>query len=208
MSDPTAGSQQTLDAPPPEVLASARKSGDADASGKRPPPDPRDTPTLESAYEQYHEFVWRNLLRLGVPVQQADDAVADCFLVLAKRLHEFEGKSSLKTWIFAIVYNVARGVRRDLGRSIERHQPLYEVESAPNGYSSPEVLSDAARQLHHLLAQLDEEKRVVFVMAELEGMTAPEIAAALQLKVPTVYSRIRLARERLQQAISSLEETP
>ncbi len=163
-------------------------------------------PGLEQIYREHNQFVWRNLLRLGVPEQSVDDAVHDCFLVLARRLGEFEGRSSLKTWLFSIVFNVARGVRRDLGRSIERQRPLESVAEPYSGQSSPEALSDAARQLHRLLGLLDEGKRAVFVMSELEQMTAVEIGAALGLKVPTVYSRMRLARERLEQAIREMEE--
>jgi RNA polymerase sigma-70 factor (ECF subfamily) len=160
--------------------------------------------TLEGIYREYNQFVWRNLLRLGVPEDSVDDGVHDTFLVLASRMHEFEGRASLKTWLFAIVYNVARGIRRDLGRARERNQPLDAVAEPHGNGSSPETLSDAARQLHALLGGLDEDKRVAFVMAELEQMTAVEIADVLQIKVPTVYSRIRLAREQLQRQARQL----
>jgi len=165
-----------------------------------------DAERLEQIYREYDRFVWRNLLRLGVPASMVEDAVHDCFLVLAKRLGEFEGRSSLKTWLFAIVFNVARGVRRDLGREIERQRPLDSVSEPQSDLGSPEVESDAARKLHRLLSQLDEAKRVVFVMSELEQMTAVEIGAVLNVKVPTVYSRLRLAREQLQRAIAEMGE--
>jgi RNA polymerase sigma-70 factor (ECF subfamily) len=170
---------------------------------ERPEPD-----QLERIYREYDQFVWRNLLRLGVPRSMAEDAVHDCFLVLAKRLGEFEGRSSIKTWLFAIVFNVARGIRRDLGRAIERQQPLDSVSEPPSDVGSPETVSDASMQLHRLLARLDEAKRAVFVMSELEQMTALEIGAVLNVKVPTVYSRLRLAKQQLQAALVEMEEGP
>jgi RNA polymerase sigma-70 factor (ECF subfamily) len=53
-----------------------------------------------------------------------------------------------------------------------------------------------------MLQRLDEDKRVVFIMAELEGMTAPEISAVLSVKASTVYSRLRLARAELERMVT------
>ena len=57
------------------------------------------------------------------------------------------------------------------------------------------------RHLHELLSALDDEKRAVFVLAELEQMTAPEIADALSIKLNTVYSRLRAARKKFETAL-------
>ncbi len=192
-------------------LTSTPRSADAELAPSASGPRLRvrvDATALEGLYREHNQFVWRNLLRLGVPQHALDDAVHDAFIVVAERLGEFEGRSSIKTWLFAIVYNVARGIRRDHGRAAARQEPLDDVREPPSGLSNPEVLSDAAQLLHRLLEALDEEKRVVFVMAELEQMTAPEIAQTLGLKVPTVYSRLRLARERLEKALHEIGDVP
>ena len=54
--------------------------------------------------------------------------------------------------------------------------------------------ADAARIVNRLLDGLDDDQREVFVLAELEDLSAPEIAEALEVKLNTVYSRLRLAR--------------
>ena len=49
-------------------------------------------PGFEVVYDQYFDFAWRNLRRLGVPPAQLDDAVQDTFVVVHRRLAEFEGR--------------------------------------------------------------------------------------------------------------------
>ena len=61
--------------------------------------------------------------------------------------------------------------------------------------------AEALRQLDALLDELDEDKRVVFVLAELEQMSVPEIAQTLNVNVNTVYSRLRAARMTFDEAL-------
>ncbi|HZU82203.1 MAG TPA: sigma-70 family RNA polymerase sigma factor [Polyangiaceae bacterium] len=158
-------------------------------------------PTFADVYEAYFPFVWRSARRLGTPAPSVDDVVQEVFVVVHRRLARFEGRSSLKTWLFGIVLNVVRAHRRAL-RAGHPDAP------AARGHADPDTLSDraagphecvtraeAARLVDRLLESLDEDKRAVFVLAELEQMSAPEIAAALVVPVNTVYSRLRLARQ-------------
>jgi RNA polymerase sigma-70 factor (ECF subfamily) len=155
---------------------------------------------LQAVYREHHPFVWRSLQRLGVPEATVPDAVHDVFLVVARRLHEFEHRASMRTWLFAIAYRVAQGVFRDRQRQARREEPLADPDAQPASESG--LGCERSIALQQLLGRLDEEKRAVFILAYLEGMTAPEIAAALDLKVPTVYSRLRLAREAMERAAS------
>jgi RNA polymerase sigma-70 factor (ECF subfamily) len=157
-------------------------------------------PGLAEVYNEHHDFMWRSLRRLGVDAADVEDAVHDAFLVVARRLREFEGRSSLRTWLFAIAMRVAQSRRRDRQREVH-HLERYEVV-APRGGEDPWTRRDVRATLHQLLDTLEEDQRVVFIMIELENMTAPEIAAALELKVPTVYSRLRLAREAMRRAVT------
>lgn len=161
---------------------------------------------LEAIYREHCPFVWRSLQRLGVPESGVADAVHDVFLVVARRLHEFEHRASMRTWLFAIAYRVAQGVWRDRQRQARREEPLADPDAraADETYGGGET----SIALHQLLARLDAEKRAVFILAHLEGMTAPEIAAALDLKIPTVYSRLRLAREAMERAASEPSSAP
>lgn len=157
-------------------------------------------PSLAEVYNEHHDFMWRSLRRLGVDAADVEDAVHDAFLVVARRLVEFEGRSSLRTWLFAIAMRVAQSRRRDRQREVH-HLERYE-SVAPREAEDQWTRRDVRVTLQQLLDTLEEDQRVVFIMTELEGMTAPEIAAVLDLKVPTVYSRLRLAREGMRRAVA------
>lgn len=153
---------------------------------------------LANVYRDHHRFVHRSLVRLGVPDDRVDDALHDVFMVVARRLHEFEARANIRTWLFAIAMRVAQAVRRDDARELRRRARIGQEAAFEH---EPHARADAARTLRDLLAHLDDDKRAVFIMAELEGMTAPEIAGVLGAKIPTIYSRLRLAREELTRAL-------
>ncbi len=154
---------------------------------------------LEAVYRDHQGFVWRSLARLGVVDLALSDATHDVFMVVARRLPEFEARASIKTWLFAICLRVARSRRRDYAREQNRREQ-YQLTLADT-QPQPHERVDAARTLRDLLQHLDEDKRAVFIMAELEEMTAPEIASVLEIKPATVYSRLRLARVELERAV-------
>lgn len=108
----------------------------------------------------------------------------------------------MRTWLFAIAMRVAMSLRRDVARE-RRHLDRLGQEIQANTVE-PHHQRDAAALLHRLLATLSDDKRAVFIMAELEGMTAPEIAEATGVKLPTVYSRLRAARIGMEQAAREL----
>src|ERR1700730_7073255 len=71
-------------------------------------------PTFAQLYESQFSFVWRSARRLGTPEASIDDVVQEIFLVAHRKLPQFEGRSSIKTWVFGIVINVVRTHRRAL----------------------------------------------------------------------------------------------
>jgi RNA polymerase sigma-70 factor (ECF subfamily) len=160
---------------------------------------------FEEVYAQTFDFVFRTLRRAGVPEASVDDALQDVFVVVHRRLPEFAARSSIKTWIYGIAVNVASDHRRR-DRRKGGHEPL-DVR-LPDGALDPAesfARAEALRELDRLLASLDADKRDVFVLAEIEQMTAPEIAEALSLNVNTVYSRLRAARREIEAAVAALE---
>jgi RNA polymerase sigma-70 factor (ECF subfamily) len=165
--------------------------------------------SFDEIYEAYFDFVWCNARRLGVPEASVDDAVQEVFLVVHRRLGEFEGRSSLKTWLFQIVLRVASNQRR----ANRRKSPFTDPRAAPvdadaiadERAGSPDdglARRQGVRLLYKLLGELDDDKRAVFVLAELEQMSAPDIAEALGVNVNTVYARLRAARRQFEQAIA------
>lgn len=150
---------------------------------------------FEETYDRHFDFVWRSLRRLGVPVVALDDASQEVFLVVHRRLGEFEGRSSLKTWLFAIAARVAQRHFRTAQRRPAEALPEHDLPDPSQCTPQEEFAQRQAVQvLHDMLGALTYDKRTVFVMAELEQMTAPEIASALGIPLNTVYSRLRGAR--------------
>ena len=145
-------------------------------------------------YDLHFDFVWRSLRRLGVRQASLDDAAQDVFVVVHRRLGDFEGRSSVKTWLFGIAIRVARDHRRTELRK-GGHDPLRPglADRSPGPAEQAEA-NEARRTLDALLGQLDDDKRAVFILAELEQMTAVEVAEAVSANLNTVYSRLRAAR--------------
>jgi RNA polymerase sigma-70 factor (ECF subfamily) len=159
-------------------------------------------PRLEALYREHQAFVWRCIRRLGLPAGQIDDAVQDVFLVADRRLAQWQPRGSVRSWLFAIALRVVQSHRRREHRHRRRVEALAHSATAP-----PTAASDAsdAILLDQLLAMLDEGRRAVFVLAELERMSAPEIGLALGINTNTVYSRLRSARKLLEKAARRLE---
>jgi RNA polymerase sigma-70 factor, ECF subfamily len=150
--------------------------------------------TVAEIYEKEFAFVWRNLRRLGVRQTSLEDAAHDVFLVVLRRIQEFERRSSLQTWIFGIVYNVAFEYRRKQAKD-GLVDDVVELQISPQ--RTPEEnrqRQESLLLLNSLLGRLDLDQRAVFIMIDVEGLSAPEAANALHIKVNTVYSRLRLAR--------------
>jgi RNA polymerase sigma-70 factor, ECF subfamily len=181
-------------AAPPETEDSPR----ARAAGEAGP----FVATFTELYRDYFDFVWLSLRRLGVPLAHVNDGAQEVFLVVHRRIDEFEGRSSVKTWLFGIAVRIASQQRRTARRHPEL--PLSDAIEATNAADPHDatVHGQELKMLYELLDQLEDDKRAVFVLAELEQMTAPEIAEALSIKLNTVYSRLRAARRDFDSALS------
>jgi RNA polymerase sigma-70 factor, ECF subfamily len=151
---------------------------------------------FEALYSEHFNFVWRSLRRLGVHPSWVEDAAQDTFLVVHRRLGDLRPDASPKAFLFGIALRVARDYRR---RAQRKQATSLDVEKEVSRASGPydcAAKAQAVRKLEGFLNGLDEDRRAVFVLSELEGMTAPEISQALGANQNTVYSRLRSARER------------
>ena len=150
---------------------------------------------FEDIYNDHFAFVWRSVKRLGVR-ESMDDVVQQVFIIVYRKLGDFEGRSSIKTWLYSITRRVVKDHFRTLKRK-PRGEPLYDVP-ADNSQLDPSELASrisAHKTLTTILDSLDEEKREVFILAELEEMTVPEIAQTLEINTNTAYSRLRAGRQ-------------
>jgi RNA polymerase sigma-70 factor (ECF subfamily) len=147
-------------------------------------------------YRDHQAFVWRNARRLGCAEEWVDDAVQEVFLVAARRLSEVYVGSNMRGWLFAIVFRVVQRMQRDRARYRSRIHRYAETRQELRT-ESPEGKSHAARQLHDLLSQLNEARRVTVILVELEGMTSAEVATLLGIPQGTVDTRLRAARKQM-----------
>ena len=153
--------------------------------------------TLAEVYDQHADFVWRTLRRLGVAEADSRDAVHEVFLIVHARLEAFEGRSSLRTWLFAVCRSVARDFRR-------RERRAGRLGSAEEAEEEIDLRADVGRRVEHreqlvelerILGVLPTALRNVFILFEIEKLTGEELAEALALPLGTVYSRLQQARK-------------
>lgn len=159
--------------------------------------------SFREMYDKYFDFVYRCARRLGVNERALDDAVQDVFIVAYRRRDSFEGRSTMKTWLYGITRRVAKDHRRRVARKEQGMVPtdgLASIEPSPQESSAR---NEALAMVQEILATFDESKREVFVLAEMEQMTVPEIAETLSVNLNTVYSRLRKARQEFERAVQS-----
>lgn len=169
-------------------------------------PNQAAVPSFPELYDRYVNFVWTSARRLGVRAIELDDVVQEIFVVIHGRLATLEQPESLRSWI----YSITRRTVSTYHRSRRTKQANAEVfNSDPDMQYSPPPSpldmaehSDDVKLLWSLLSKLDATKREVFVLAELEEMTAPEIASAIEIPLNTVYSRLRSARLDVEAALA------
>lgn len=160
-------------------------------------------------YTEHFDFACRSLRLLGVSAEALEDAAQDVFGVVSRRLPEFAGNASLKTWIFAIAQRVAANYRRARRRKQGALRPLLDEPPAATG--SPEEHAEAmqaAARIQAFCDTLDESRRALLILALFEDVPARELALALGVPLFTVYSRIRSLRSALERFLETSEISP
>lgn len=159
------------------------------------PPEELETAEI---FEQHHDFVWRSLAHLGVPPPVVDDATQDVFMVVHRRLDDFRRDMPMRSWLYGIARRVAYRYR---SRAAKDQRVC--AAATPEAAAPDEVVAvqEAAALVTAFLTEQVPAQREVFVLAELEGLSGPEIAAALGTKLNTVYSRLRLVRRQFARVV-------
>lgn len=159
--------------------------------------------TLGAVYGEHASFVWRVLLRLGAAPDVAEDLLHEVFLVVRRRLTDFDRTRSLRAWLHGIARGVAANHRRGHNRTAQREQALTQMPpSAPPTPEEGLARQEAATLVAAFLNDLDEPRRQVFALMDIEGMSGPEVAEALQLPLIQVYTRLRSARSLFRAAVA------
>jgi RNA polymerase sigma-70 factor (ECF subfamily) len=157
---------------------------------------------VAGAFRDHYPFVLRVLVGLGVDPLDADDVAQDVFVVAHRRRAAFDTRRPLRAWLYGIARRLARNRRRRRRLDGSGELPAATTGDPERAVARAEALRIALSCLDKMSARL----RETFVLAELECMDAPTIAELLGLPINTVYSRLRLGRQRFEAALAELRE--
>lgn len=156
-------------------------------------------------FRAHHELIWRTLRRLGLSPEAAADATQQAFLIAAERLDDIRSGSER-----AFLFGTAVRLAKTTFRANRRFQLDENMDARPDPAVRAEELTDQKRArevMDRILARLEPDLLTVFVLFELEGMSAPEIAPLVGIPVGTVASRLRRAREAFRAEVAALDRT-
>jgi RNA polymerase sigma-70 factor (ECF subfamily) len=173
-----------VDAAPDAALMSRLAAGESGALGE--------------LYDRHHERLRRFVARATADAEDVDDLVHATFLAAAKSAGRYDGRASCRPWLIGIAAQLIRRRRQAFGRVLTALSALAGLRAAS---VDPRPALHARGDLERALAGLSEGKRLTLLMAEVEGLTCPEIAAALRIPVGTVWTRLHAARRELRQAL-------
>ena len=153
---------------------------------------------LGELYRAHARFVWRLAQHLGAPRDDLDDIVHDTFLIAHRRRHDFDPSRPVRNWLFGITSNLVKRAKTGQRCDAARLRPVPEdgIVSRQPGADDLMKQRQGYALLQEFVGTLGDDQREVFVLHDLESMSAPEVADTLGVKLNTVYSRLRLARKR------------
>lgn len=166
-----------------------------------------DRADFEQLYREHFAFVWRTLRRFGVADAALEDVAQEVFLVAYRRAGAWREWSSPRSWLFGVARRVAADHRRSRDRHARKLAALPEIV-APQPVDERVADHQRLRAIAAAIASLSPDRRAVYTLAELEGLSAPEIAEALELKLNTVYSKLRRARHDVAQSLAAAGFAP
>jgi RNA polymerase sigma-70 factor, ECF subfamily len=158
-----------------------------------------DSGALGELYDRHQASLRRFLARATSDAADVDDLVHAAFLEAAKSAGRYDGRASCRPWLVGIAAQLLRRRRRAFGRFVAVLSSLGGVRS---GVLDPRPGLQARTDVERALHALSEPKRITFLMAELEGLTCPEIADALNIPIGTVWTRLHAARRELRAALT------
>jgi RNA polymerase sigma-70 factor (ECF subfamily) len=156
--------------------------------------------------QEHHAAVWRTLRRIGTVPADADELVQEAFLIASRRLTEIPPESE-RPFLMATAIRVAANRRRSFTREQARIEYISRVDSDVTPNPEEALQHQQARErLDQVLSAMDFDLRTVFVLYEIEELTVAQIAELLDIKLGTVSSRLRRAREVFQTLTLSYDE--
>lgn len=164
-------------------------------------------PPFATVFREHSPYVWRALKRLGVRPGDVEDVAQEVFIIVHRKLAEFEGRSSLRTFIYGICVRKASDHRRKA--HVRREVASERVPEGMSAANQEQALAagQARARLDAALDRLDDEKRAVFVLFEIEELPMKEVAEAVGCPAQTAYARLYAARAKLKSFLSQPQAT-
>jgi RNA polymerase sigma-70 factor (ECF subfamily) len=159
-----------------------------------------------ATYRAEVRSVWSFLYRLGVRGSLTEDLTQETFMVAFARWQQFDPSREPGPWLRGIAWRLASNHRRLHSRFEVGVDTLPEVQAARPAPDDQLATRRAMSALERALETLSDDLRAVFVMYELEDMAIAQIAELMDAPTATIYSRLRLARERLSTALAAHRE--
>lgn len=159
---------------------------------------------FDAMFEAEFAYMWRSLARLGVPPRDLEDVTHDAFMEVYRRLDTYDAGRPVRPWLFAFAFRLASDYRR-----LARHRVEVmgeEVEKHDGAPAADELIArkETRELVEQAVAKIEEERRAVFILHDLDEVPIPEVARVLELPLNTAYSRLRLAREEFREAVQRL----
>lgn len=169
-----------------------------------------DRKTLDASYRAFYaehvRYVWRSLRRLGVAERHCEDLVQEVFVAIHRHWAEHDPSRPPKPWLFGFAFRIALGHKRLAATRTEilaEEETMTDIRDSSRDVMKAMSARDAYVLVHDALAELPIEQRAVVILHDLDGVAVPEIATALDVNQSTIYSRLRLGRERFRAAIAA-----
>jgi RNA polymerase sigma-70 factor, ECF subfamily len=163
-------------------------------------------PTLRQVFDEHASYIWRTLRHLGIPDADIPDLCQEVFVTVHRKLAAFEGRSSLRTWLYGICLRVASQHRRRPYVQKEQFASEPMPDAAAGLELAPDTRLEQRSAVRRLLGSLDEDKRAVVVLYEIEGFSMKEVAEIVHCPLQTAYSRLHAGREMMLVALNAERE--
>jgi RNA polymerase sigma-70 factor (ECF subfamily) len=167
-----------------------------------------DLSPLGVLYDRHHEGVRQFVARATAGGADAEDLTHEAFLTLAKIASRYDGRTSARPFLLGIAAQLVRRRRRGLMRWAQA-LTAFAGNTTSQRVRTPEEHASTTQDLQRFdetLARLTEEKRLVFLLVEREGLSGEEVARALDIPVNTVWTRLHHARNELRRALTPGQE--
>ena len=161
-------------------------------------------PTFREVFEGELSFVYNSLRRLGVRDAELPDVTQEVFATVAGVLGDYDPSRPLRPWLFGIAYRVGM---RYLDVAHRRREVASEIPEAPDSAPGAEALierNETCELAREALSKVEPSRRAVLILSHFEGLSVPDVAAALNIPVNTAYSRLNRARQEFSEAARRL----